>query len=118
MKKIILLLTVILLPSCYSTPKGGAYVLDADRSSGTIEIGFSYTNEWIPINPNSFGEQIDWQQGEQEAIRVCHNWGYSKEISPINHNIQRRINRGSTFNMISATWWKKYQCVGNPNMKH
>lgn len=108
---------LISLSACTTTPYGTTDVLDANRASGIVTIGFSANaSMWAPLDPASMGEKADWSSGTEQANTVCRKWGYKKGAEPINSKTARTVNFGSNFGDIyNATYWRKYQCVGNPD---
>lgn len=107
---------LVTLSACTTTPYGTTDVLDANRASGIVTIGFTANASiWAPLDPTSMGEKADWISGTEQANTVCRKWGYKKGAEPINRKTARTVNFGSLGDIYNATYWRKYQCVGNPD---
>lgn len=86
MKKVLLSLSVLasisFLSGCVTSTGKPVEVVDADRSAGTVEIGYVHAAN-IPLMDD--GENARWDMAIALADEVCKRWGYkcADELTPM-----------------------------------
>ncbi|PWC10514.1 YecR family lipoprotein [Brenneria corticis] len=109
MKKIILITAISFsLTGCATSTDKPVEVVDADRASGFVTVGFvNDTN--MPLVDN--GSKARWGDAVGIASNVCRKWGYdgAEELTP-----HTRIDgvRNGYGQLLNGSITKKYQCFG------
>lgn len=111
MKKVLLSLSVLasisLLGGCATSTGKPVEVVDADRSAGTVDIGYVHADN-IPLMDN--GENARWDMAIVLADEVCKRWGYkcADELTP--HSRSEGIKNAYGM-LLNGSVTKKYMCL-------
>lgn len=94
---------IISITACAHRTVSNPEVFDADQAKGMVYIGYRIT-QWGK-DFNSY--DVNWEQGQRNAERVCKNWGYigAQTLNDFTRSLQRG-------NMIY--YYREYQCVKKP----
>ncbi|HBC1013334.1 TPA: hypothetical protein IGZ65_005097 [Escherichia coli] len=105
--KITSLLFIGILTGCASSRGEPVEVVDANRSAGTVEVGFVHADNF-PLSDD--GRYANWGDAIQIASEVCARWGYDRaeELTP--HSRIKGVKNRYGF-LLNGSITKLYQCL-------
>ncbi|EFE8002761.1 TPA: hypothetical protein PBP03_003436 [Escherichia coli] len=107
MKNIALIVSVCILAGCASSKGKPVEVVDANRSAGTVEVGFVHSAN-IPLTDD--GRYAHWGEATSIASRVCARWGYERALELTPHTRIKGM-QNMYGQLLNGSVTKLYQCL-------
>lgn len=92
--------SILAITACAHRTVSTPEVFEADQGKGMVYIGYRVT-QW----GNDFNTyNVNWAQGQNNAERVCRNWGYigAQTLNDFTRSIRRD---GMVY------YYREYQCI-------
>lgn len=95
--------------ACVTTPENDLYVIDANKSTGMVYVGFNNDHKFIPMSSSAVKESLEENKVIPLAMSTCKNWGY-KSAKSLNNMVYMAVD-GLGVPVGGTAPYVKIQCI-------